>query len=104
MRKRVGDFRIARYPVTVSQYRAFLEADDGWRDPKWWANDLYRDPEGDSYDFGRCGNHPAVYVSWFDATAFCRWLSERLKARVRIPDEWEWQHAATGADPANVFP
>ena len=30
------------------------------------------------YEFGRFGNHPAVYVSWFDAVAFCRWLSRRL--------------------------
>jgi len=104
LRKQVEDLHIARYPVTVAQYRAFLEADDGWCDPRWWAEDLYRDPEGGSYDFGRFGNHPAVYVSWFDALAFCRWLSERLKASVRVPDEWEWQRAATGGDPANVFP
>jgi len=89
LRKQVGDFHIARHPVTVAQYRAFLEADDGWRDPRWWGRDLYRDSDGDSYDFGRFGNHPAVYVSWFDALAFCRWLGERLKATVRLPNEWE---------------
>jgi len=43
-------------------------------------------------------------VSWLDALAFCRWLGERLKATVRLPDEWEWQQAATGGDPMNVFP
>jgi formylglycine-generating enzyme required for sulfatase activity len=35
-------------------------------------------------------------VSWFDATAFCRWLSARLGYEVRLPDEAEWQLAATG--------
>ncbi len=102
--KQVEGFHIARYPVTVAQYRAFLEKDDGWRDPRWWAGDLYRDPEGDGYDLGRYGNHPAVYVSWFDALAFCRWLSRRRGFDVRLPDEWEWQQAATGGDPDNVFP
>ena len=100
--KQIERFRIARYPITVAQYRAFLEAEDGWRDPAWWAGDLYRDPEGDSYDFGRFGNHPAVYVSWFDAMAFCRWLSRRLGATVGLPDEWQWQQAATGGDASNL--
>ena len=104
LRKKVGDFGIARHPVTAAQYRAFLQADDGWRDPRWWADDLYRDPEGDSYDIGRFGNHPATYVSWFDAVAFCRWLSQRLQVTIRLPDEWEWQWAATAGDPANTFP
>ena len=103
-RKTVGPFHIARYPITVAQYRAFIEAKDGWRDPAWWGDDLYRDPEGNTYEFGRFGNHPAVYVSWFDAVAFCRWLSRRLGFTVRLPDEWEWQQAATGGDDRNVFP
>jgi formylglycine-generating enzyme required for sulfatase activity len=103
-RKQVGDFHIARYPITAGQYRAFVEAEDGWRDSQWWGDDLYRDPEGYSYDFGRYGNHPAVYVSWFDALAFCRWLSRRLDRDVRLLDEWEWLQAATGGDPARIFP
>jgi formylglycine-generating enzyme required for sulfatase activity len=101
--KEVGPFRIARYPITVAQYRAFINADDGWRNPAWWGDDLYRDPQGGTYEFGRFGNQPAVYVSWFDAVAFCRWLSLQLEGTVRIPDEWEWQQAAIGGG-KNVFP
>jgi formylglycine-generating enzyme required for sulfatase activity len=43
-------------------------------------------------------------VSWFDATAFCRWLSARLGAEVRLPDEWEWQWAAQSARPEYAYP
>ena len=103
-RKRLESFHIARYPVTATQYRAFLHAQDGWRDPGWWAPDLYRDGEGNSYDFGRYGNQPAVYVSWFDAVAFCRWLGHRLRVDVRLADEWEWQQAATGGVSGKVYP
>lgn len=102
--KRVDAFQIARYPITVAQYRAFLEAEDGWCDSAWWADDLYRDPDGDTYDVGRFGNHPAVYVSWFDATAFCRWLGKRLDRVIRLPNEWEWQRAATGGDIQRTYP
>lgn len=103
-KKRLDSFGIGRFPITVEQYRAFLEAEDGWRSPEWWADDLYRDPEGDSFEVGHHGNYPAVYVSWFDALAFCRWLSRRLDHSVRLPDEWEWQQAATGGDAGNDFP
>lgn len=103
-RKRVTPFRTARYPITVAQYRAFIDAEDGWRRGAWWGDDLYRDPDGNIYPFGRFGNHPAVYVSWFDAAAFCRWLSRRLNFEVRLPYEWESQQAATGGDDENGFP
>jgi len=103
-RKQVDAFHIARYPVTATQYRAFLRAEDGWQNPQWWVPDLYRDAEGDSYDVGRYGNHPALYVSWFDAMAYCRWLSSRVRFAVRLPDEWEWQQAATGGNAGNVYP
>lgn len=43
-------------------------------------------------------------MSWFDAVAFCRWLSRRLSFIVRLPDEWEWQQAATGGNPDTIFP
>ena len=97
LRARVEPFRIGRYPITVAQYSAFIDAEDGWRDSAWWEDDLYRDLDGDIFDFGRFRNHPAVYVSWFDAVAFCRWLSKRFGETVRLPDEWEWQLAAMGA-------
>jgi formylglycine-generating enzyme required for sulfatase activity len=37
---------------------------------------------------------PVVGVSWYEACAYCEWLSRELDARVRLPTEWEWQAAA----------
>lgn len=81
-----------------------LQADDGWRIEKWWEHDLRRYVDGDVIDTGRFDNYPAVNVSWFDAVAYCRWLSMRLGFAIRLPDEWEWQQAATGGIESFAYP
>ena len=96
----IDAFRIARYPITVAQYRAFLSSSDGWNDPRWWDPDLDQDVE--PYNIGNYDNFPAVAVSWYDATAFCRWMSWRLGLTVRLPNEWEWHHAAGMSN--RIFP
>ena len=101
----VEPFRIAKYPVTYRQYRAFLEAEDGYHNPEWWHG-LWvdRPPEKPGRQFQRYDNHPAENLAWVEAVPFCRWLSARLGYEVRLPTEWEWQQAATGGNPANVYP
>ena len=49
-------------------------------------------------------NSPRETVSWFEAVAFCRWLSKRTNSKIRLPTEWEWQLAATGGDPEREYP
>ncbi|MCI5124454.1 MAG: formylglycine-generating enzyme family protein, partial [Candidatus Electrothrix sp. AR5] len=41
-------------------------------------------------------NHPVVGVSWFEALAFCAWLTEIMGKPVRLPCEEEWEYAARG--------
>lgn len=98
----VAAFFISKYPVTYKQYRAFLEVTDGYHDSRWWT-DLQHEPEYDE-QFRKIDNHPAENVSWYDAMAFCRWLSDKRGVEIRLPTEWEWQQAATGGDPNNEYP
>lgn len=98
----VQPFRMARYPITYSQFQSFVTAEDGYHNPRWWEGiGTHKKLPTQNRPFD---NHPVEYVSWYDAIAFCRWLTERLQMEVRLPTEWEWQLAATGGLPNYRFP
>ncbi len=95
---------LSKYPITKLQYMLFIDADDGYINPDWWQ-DLpklsYLDADRQVLSYG---NYPAVNVTWIEAVAYCRWLSQRLGFMVRLPTEWEWQQAACQGDQKNVYP
>ncbi len=43
--------------------------------------------------FGQTDAHPVVNISWNDAVAFCRWLSEEEGADYHLPTEAQWEFA-----------
>ncbi len=85
------DYWIARYPVTVAHYRLFIR--ESGQKPKNPAC------------LSGADNHPVVYVDWYEACAFCDWLTKRWQAKgliqpgraVVLPSEPEWEKAARGA-------
>lgn len=96
-------FHIARYPVTHRQFQAFVDA-GGYGQDKWWAG-LAARPEAIPAQWSE-PNAPRETVSWYEATAFCRWLDAQLRDAGLLPTGWEvslpteeqWERAARGTD------
>lgn len=88
------DYRLSSYLVTYSQFQCFVEAPD-LHNKQWWI-DI---PQDNRYLSLRnaewaIDNRPREMVSWYQAIAFCRWLSDKLQYEVSLPHEYEWEIAA----------
>jgi formylglycine-generating enzyme required for sulfatase activity len=98
----VRPFRMAKYLVTNSQFETFLNAENGYRNEEWWK-DIEQREEAVKPSWQET-NAPREKVSWYEAVAFCRWLSAKFGTHIRLPTEWEWQQAATGGDLQRAYP
>ncbi|MBZ0317554.1 MAG: formylglycine-generating enzyme family protein [Anaerolineae bacterium] len=90
-------FSIARYPVTYAQFQAFVEAEDGIQNDQWWQGLAWEQKRvvGSEWPIA---NRPCENVSWYQAMAFCRWLSAKVGYTVSLPTEQQWEKAARGTD------
>ena len=128
----VDSFKMGQFPITLRQFKVFIDA-SGYKTVAEKKGDSYvltGEDKGWSYVKGvtwacdELGNkrpereweHPVVHVSWFDAIAYCNWLSEKQGLKpvysgdieglsddifinyeangYRLPTEAEWEYAA----------
>lgn len=102
----LAGFKIGVYPVANMEFARFVEGGgyetaDFWsasvrewlrkhdiRYPKYWRNDKLNKP-----------NYPVVGVCFYEALAYCRWLSTKNpELTFRLPTEMHWDRAAHGAN------
>src|SRR5882724_2759022 len=86
VRVRISPFWIGETAVTNRQYRVFTQ-DSKHPQPDSWQTPRFADPE-----------QPVVDVSWHEAAAFCRWLSQASGLACSLCSEAQWEYAARGSD------
>jgi formylglycine-generating enzyme required for sulfatase activity len=98
----VAAFDMAKYPITNAQFQTFAKASDGYANTAWWDySPMARRwrAQNDLWETGFPGDDlPRTCVSWYEAAAFCRWLSAKTGENILLPSELEWQRAAQGDD------
>jgi len=85
-------FELAAFQTTNAEYARFLQ-ETGHPPPLLWDDPSFANPE-----------QPVVAVSWFEAVAYCDWLSSALGKQYRLPTEAEWERAARGGVEGEMFP
>ncbi len=88
----VESFAMAATQVTVAEFAEFLSA-TGHAPPPYWGDTHFNHSQ-----------QPVVAVSWFEAVAYCEWLSQRAGKRFRLPTEAEWERAARGGVEGKLYP
>jgi formylglycine-generating enzyme required for sulfatase activity len=84
----IAPFLLCRFQTTNAHWDAFRKA-------------TAREKHSTEFD---CPTYPVTSVNWFDAVAYCRWLSKEWGQHVRLPSEAEWEFAARGGLEQQPYP
>jgi len=101
------NLEIGKYPVTNVWFEEFVKA-GGYKCMDYWGNEGRKWLEQNKVEhprlwnerMWRCPNAPVVGVTWYEASAFTKWLTKTQKDgftyTYRLPEEGEWEAAASG--------
>jgi formylglycine-generating enzyme required for sulfatase activity len=99
-------FYLGTCEVTRGQFRQFVK-ESGYKTDKetgdnpgafGWSQEKKQFVFRKEYSWRNAGleqtdEHPVVNVNWYDAVAFCKWLSRKDGKTYRLPTEAEWEYA-----------
>jgi len=88
----VDAFALAATQVTNAEYAVYLRASETPA-PPFWNKPGFDDPA-----------HPVAGLSWFEAVAYCQWLSAGTGRSYRLPTEAEWERAARAGIEGRLYP
>ncbi len=103
MTEQVDSFVMSKFPVTNAQFAIFVNAADGYQNPRWWAfsehaKHWFNAKAGPADSRFPGDSLPRENVNWYEAMAFANWLGAQLRMKITLPTVAQWQRAAKGDD------
>jgi formylglycine-generating enzyme required for sulfatase activity len=84
----LATYRIGKYPVTNEQYEKFVLETARSVAPEMLWDGLKPAPGTEL--------QPVVAVNWYEAVAYCEWLSKTTGRKYALPNEAQWEKACRG--------
>ena len=116
---KLSPYYIGKYEVTNEEYLCFVK-DNGYKDSSYWSPDGWKlikelnmsrpihwdssDTPWMNYKYSSQSRMPICNIIWWEAEAYCRWLSKKTGENYSLPTEAQWERAARGPDPGRRFP
>jgi formylglycine-generating enzyme required for sulfatase activity len=103
----VEAFKMSKHLITNAQYQLFVDAEDGYSNPKWWdfsaeAKKWRKYHTKPKAPLNQMSDHPRANVTWYEAVAYCLWSRETTGLKISLPNEQQWMRAAR-ADSLNSY-
>lgn len=102
------NFQLGKYPVTNAQFNAFLHDRNGYQNSRCWnfskaAAEWHDNNPVPVEPKFKADDHPRQNVNWYEAMAFCSWLSQKAGLIVSLPKAAE-RIRATQGDDGRIYP
>lgn len=97
----LSDFYIGKYEVTVAEYKTFCAVTGRKMPPNPPASWYEEHAEAVKWEWKN--DYPMVDVTWYDAVAYCKWLSQVTGDSYSLPTEAQWEYAASGGSQSKHF-
>ena len=112
-------YRIAKYELTNIEYYQFVKEggydnaswwsdagwntkiDSGWTGPMYWGAS---EPPWLDDPYSHFENTPVHGINFYEAEAYCAWLSANTGLKYTVANSPQWQRAAKGPDPGYKYP
>ena len=110
-------FEIGKYEVKNEEYAMFVR-DSGYENSSYWTSDGWHFKADENWSlpvfwdesqlwendpYSNKKNTPVHGISYYEAEAYCSWLSRKTNNNYHIPTSYQWVRAAKGPDPGTKY-